>query len=32
VPREGVESAPGVQKNLNTLAKELDLSDINLGF
>ena len=32
VQREGVEIAPGVQKNLNTLAKELDLSDINLGF
>jgi LDH2 family malate/lactate/ureidoglycolate dehydrogenase len=32
VQMEGVEIAPGVQKNLNTLAKELDLSDINLGF
>jgi LDH2 family malate/lactate/ureidoglycolate dehydrogenase len=32
VQREGVEIAPGVQKNLNALAKELGLSDINLGF
>ena len=32
VQREGVEIAPGVQKNLNTLAKELGLPDNNLGF
>ena len=32
VQREGVEIAPGVQKNLNTLANELGMSDINLGF
>jgi LDH2 family malate/lactate/ureidoglycolate dehydrogenase len=32
VQQEGIEIAPGVQKNLATLAKELALPDYNLGF
>ena len=32
VMEHGVEIAPGVQRGVNTLVKELNLSDLNLGF
>jgi L-2-hydroxycarboxylate dehydrogenase (NAD+) len=32
VMEHGVEITPGVQKGLNTLVKELNLPDHNLGF